>query len=269
MNIEDQLYRQLILKDSPKRIVSLVPSQTELLCDMGLKGSLVGITKFCVHPKHLKKEKAIVGGTKDVHYDKIKALAPDIIFCNKEENTLEMIQQLEKIAPVHISDIYTIDDCLELIFMYGKLFYKEEKAQEIISNIEGKREDFKDFIRKQPNLKTAYFIWKKPWMVAAKGTFIDDLLRMNNFDNYYGHLERYPEIELIEGKYKTVEVVLLSSEPFPFKEKHREMMKNYFPHAKILVVDGEAFSWYGTRLLKAFDYFKSLHRHHLNSNVSN
>lgn len=269
MNIKDQLHRQLILKDSPKRMVSLVPSQTELLFDMGLEDSIVGITKFCVHPKHLKKEKSIVGGTKDVHFDRIKSLAPDIILCNKEENTLEMIQQLEKIAPVHISDIYNIDDCLELIAMYGKLFSREEKAREIISNIEEKHEDFKYFIRNQPDLKAAYFIWKKPWMVAAKGTFIDALLRLNNFDNHYDHLERYPEIELIEGEGENVDLVLLSSEPFPFKEKHKEVMEIFFPHSKILVVNGEAFTWYGTRLIKAFDYFKSLHRHHLNSNVSN
>lgn len=269
MNIKDQLHRELILKESPKRIVSLVPSQTELLCDLGLESSIVGITKFCVHPVHLKKRKTVVGGTKDVHYDRIEALKPDIILCNKEENTLEMIQELEKIAPVHISDIYTIEDCLELIDMYGALFSKEDKAKEIGVEIEGKLEDFKMFIKHQPKLKTAYFIWKKPWMVAAKGTFIDELLSLNNFENFYGHLNRYPEIELVKGKNERVDLVLLSSEPFPFKEKHREVMRTYFPHSKIVVVDGEAFSWYGTRLLTAFDYFKSLHRDLLDYNVSN
>lgn len=269
MIIKDQLHRELILKDFPKRIISLVPSQTELLCDMGLETSIVGITKFCVHPIHLKKNKAIVGGTKDVHYDKIKVLKPDIILCNKEENTLEMIQELEKIAPVHISDIYSIDDCLELIGMYGILFSKEDKAKEIFVEIEVKLEDFKKFINNKPKLKTTYFIWKNPWMVAAKGTFIDILLSLNNFENQYRHLERYPEIELIIGKNDSVDLVLLSSEPFPFKEKHKEEMRNYFPDSKILVVDGEAFSWYGTRLFKAFDYFKLLHQDLLNCNVSN
>ncbi len=269
MNIKDQLHRELIFKESPKRIVSLVPSQTELVCDMGLEASIVGITKFCVHPKHLKKHKTIVGGTKEVHYDRIIALNPDVILCNKEENTLEMIQQLEKIAPVHISDIYTIADCLELISMYGKLFSMEEKAQDIILKIEAKHEDYNGYIKEKPKLTTAYFIWKKPWMVAANGTFINAMLRLNNFDNHFGHLDRYPEIGLIEGENESVDLVLLSSEPFPFKEKHREEMRNYFPRAKVIVVDGEAFSWYGSRLLKAFDYFKLLHRDLLNSNVSN
>jgi ABC-type Fe3+-hydroxamate transport system substrate-binding protein len=266
--MKDQLNRPIYLKSVPKRIVSLVPSQTELLYDLGLESSIVGITKFCVHPIHFKKEKTIVGGTKDVHFDKIKALHPDIILCNKEENTLEMIQQLETIAPVHISDIVTIEDCLELIGMYGAIFYKESKATEISSEIQSKYENFKEFIMDKPSLKTAYFIWKKPWMIAAKATFIDEMMHLNKFDNYYKHLKRYPEVNLLANKKESAELVLLSSEPFPFKEKHKDVMKNYFPDAKILVVDGEAFSWYGSRLLKAFDYFKSLHQNHLNWNSS-
>lgn len=267
--MKDQLNRPIQLDKIPKQIISLVPSQTELLYDLGLESSIVGITKFCVHPHHFIKEKTIVGGTKDVHFDTIKALQPDIILCNKEENTLEMIQELEHIAPVHISDIYTIEDNLELIEMYGQLFSKEEAAKTIILNIKEKYDGFKAFIRDKPTFKTAYFIWKKPWMVAAKQTFIDEMLTLNNFENYYSKLERYPEIELEETKIETAELVLLSSEPFPFKEKHKEAVRKFFPQAKILVVDGEAFSWYGSRLLKAFDYFKSLHQDHLSSNVSN
>ena len=122
--MKDQLNRSIIINETPKRIVSLVPSQTELLVDLGLEDAIVGITKFCVHPSHLKGEKAIVGGTKQVHFDRIKALNPDIILCNKEENTKAMIQELEKIATVHISDIYTIADSIELIMLYGALFSK-------------------------------------------------------------------------------------------------------------------------------------------------
>jgi ABC-type Fe3+-hydroxamate transport system substrate-binding protein len=218
-----------------------------------------------VHPHHLKKEKTIVGGTKEVHFDKIKALQPDIILCNKEENTLGMIEALEQIAPVHISAIYTIEDCLELIGMYGNIFSKESKANTIIEKIKDKHEDFKAFINDKPYLKTAYFIWKKPWMVAANHTFIDEMLRLNRFENYYEPLERYPEILLSEEKRESAALVLLSSEPYPFKETQKEDMRRYFPNAKVLVVDGEPFSWYGSRLLKAFDYFKSLHQNHLNS----
>lgn len=258
--MKDQLNRTIQLKDAPKRIVSLVPSQTELLFDLGLERDIVGITKFCVHPGHFRKEKMIVGGTKNVHFDKIKTLKPDIILCNKEENTREMILELEKIAVVHISDIVTIDDSLQLIEMYGALFSVEEKTEQIISDIKEKLKDFKTFIKTCPRLKTAYFIWKNPWMVAAKSTFIDKMLDLNNFENYYGQLERYPEIQLSEDKVETADLVLLSSEPFPFSEKHVNEVGHFFPNAKVLMVDGEAFSWYGTHLIKAFDYFKSLHQ---------
>lgn len=263
--MKDQLSRPIILNQIPTRIISLVPSQTELLYDLGLESSIVGITKFCVHPHHLKKEKSIVGGTKDVHYDKIIALQPDIILCNKEENTFEMIQELEKIATVHISDIYTIADNLELIEMYGELFSKEEEASQIIKSIDQAHKEFEEFMENSPSLKTAYFIWKKPWMVAAKRTFIDEILKINHFENYYSHLERYPEVEFNTEKIETADVVLLSSEPYPFKEEHKKLVRKFFPQAKILVVDGEAFSWYGSRLIQAFDYFKSLHQNHLNS----
>jgi len=267
--MKDQLNRTIQINGIPKRIISLVPSQTELLYDMGLESSIVGITKFCVHPVHFRKEKKIVGGTKSVHFDKIKDLNPDIILCNKEENTQEMILELEKIAPVHISDIYTMDDCLELIEMYGNLFAKEEIASQINSDIKLKYDDFKNFISNISELKTAYFIWKNPWMVAASDNFINTMLRLNSFKNYFGELTRYPEIELSEDKKETADLVLLSSEPFPFSEKHMDEVRTYFPNAKVLVVDGEMFSWYGTRLLKAFDYFKSLHQGPLKDFVSN
>ncbi|MEO8772761.1 MAG: helical backbone metal receptor, partial [Gelidibacter sp.] len=148
--MKDQLNRHIVLSETPKRIISLVPSQTELLVDLGLEDAIVGITKFCVHPVHLKGCKAIVGGTKHVHFDKIKALQPDIILCNKEENTKEMIQELEKIATVHISDIYTIEDSLELINLYGTLFSKKKNANAIIKGIRERKLEFEEFIKDKP-----------------------------------------------------------------------------------------------------------------------
>lgn len=261
MKFKDQTGRVLELNKTPKRIVSLVPSQTELLYDLGLEASVIGITKFCVHPKHFKKDKSSVGGTKQVNFKKIASLNPDIILCNKEENTLEMISQLEVIAPVHISDIYSVKDCLELIIMYGNLFHVEKKASHISEVIQIQQKDFKAFIENKPKLKTAYFIWKNPWMIAAKQTFIDEMLALNRFDNYYSYLERYPEINLKPNT--NVDLVLLSSEPYPFKEKHIKELKMFFPNAHLCLVDGEAFSWYGSRLIKAFEYFKQLHQNEL------
>ncbi len=256
---KDQLNRPLLLKETPKRIVSLVPSQTELLVDLGLEDNIVGITKFCVHPMHLKKEKQIVGGTKQIHIDRIASLKPDIILCNKEENTKEIVEACEQICNVHISDIFTIEDSLELVNQYGILFNQKEEAIKIVNEIKNKLDDFANFIKEKPGLKTVYFIWKTPWMVAANNTFVNYILELNKFDNVYKAKNRYPEVELINvAADKSVDVVLLSSEPFPFKNTHKKELQVFYPNATIALVDGEMFSWYGSRLIKAFAYFKTL-----------
>lgn len=255
----DQLNRSLKLEKIPQRIVSLVPSQTELLVDMGLREKIVGITKFCVHPEALRKEKEVVGGTKKVHFNRIKALHPDLILCNKEENTEEMVRELEKIAPVHVSDIKNIEDTIEMISQYGMIFQVEKKASEINSNIQTAFSNFQKSIEGREIKRVAYFIWKKPWMLAGKETFIDHLLQLNKLKNVCtGKHGRYPEVELPKLIEQSPEVILLSSEPFPFKEKHVEKLKKFFPHTDILLVDGEYFSWYGSRLTKAFSYFEKL-----------
>lgn len=257
--MRDQLNRKINVKSTPKRIVSLVPSQTELLVDLGLESKIVGITKFCVHPNYLKKEKTIVGGTKQINIDKIKKLTPDIILCNKEENTKEVVEVCEQICNTHVSDIYNIEDSLELMHQYGAIFNKKEEASKIITKIQKEVEDFKIFIQNKSVLKVAYFIWKNPWMVAANNTFINYLLALNNFKNVYGSKNRYPEITLDRSVIKKeVDVVLLSSEPFPFKNSHKKEVQTFYPNARIILADGEMFSWYGSRLTKAFDYFKNL-----------
>lgn len=260
LEITDQLGRKLVFEKTPQRIISLVPSQSELLVDLGLENELVGITKFCVHPKHLIKEKAIVGGTKQVHYDKIAALKPDVILGNKEENTQEMILELEKIAPVHISDIETVDDAINLIHKYGQLFDKTDRASEIVHQITERQNLFLDNVKEETSQSVAYFIWKKPWMVAGSNNFIHELLMINGFKNYFGGQTRYPEVDLKISKPETADIVMLSTEPYPFTEKHIPSIQKFFPHSKIIIVDGEMFSWYGSRLIKAFDYFKTLHQ---------
>ncbi|WP_037325239.1 ABC transporter substrate-binding protein [Salinimicrobium terrae] len=255
----DQLKRKLELKELPQRIVTLVPSQTELLVDLGLREKIVGITKFCVHPEELRKEKKVVGGTKQVHYDRIKALAPDIILCNKEENTKEMVAELEKLAPVHVSDVMTIQDSLELILQYGKIFGVTDKASEIAEEITLLREEFQKEMEHVPFRKVAYLIWKNPWMVAGRDNFIDHLLELNRFKNVFsGEDSRYPEIELEQLEQKQVELLLLSTEPFPFKSKDKEELKKEVGINEIHIVDGEYFSWYGSRLTAAFAYFRKL-----------
>ncbi|WP_298536392.1 ABC transporter substrate-binding protein [uncultured Algibacter sp.] len=259
MKIEDQINRILHINETPKRIISLVPSQTELLCDLGLQSSLVGVTKFCVHPHHIKKEVVIVGGTKQIHIDKIRGLRPDIILCNKEENTKDIVVACQSICNVHVSDIYNTNDSLELIKAYGAIFDSKETASQITDTIKEELVAFEDFIRDKPILKTAYFIWRAPWMVAANNTFVNYLLELNKFENVFEDKTRYPEVDLKEESQKReIDLVLLSSEPFPFKDLHKNEVQEYFTNATIKLVDGEMFSWYGSRLAKAFQYFKSL-----------
>lgn len=258
-SITDQLKRELHFDHPPCRIVSLVPSQTELLVDLGLEGNLVGITKFCVHPVHLRKQKKIVGGTKKVNFEKIKEVSPDIILCNKEENTKEMVGELEKIAPVHVSEIKTIPHSLELISQYGQLFEVEDMASVITGKIEKGLKELQDHVREKPTKKVAYFIWRKPWMVAGKDTFIDHLLSLNQLENIFTEeISRYPEIALSQLRSKNVELVLLSTEPFPFKERHKEELQKLLGNSEIQIVDGEAFSWYGSRMIKSFKYFRKI-----------
>jgi iron complex transport system substrate-binding protein len=242
------------------KIVSLVPSLTELLVDLGLEEHIVGITKFCIHPKNLRKDKVIVGGTKNIHLEKIKALQPDFILCNKEENTKEIVENCRKIATTHVSNICTIKDIIALIGYYGTLFSCEEKAVTLTKELQSKIKDFKRFVKDKPSLKVVYFIWKNPWMIAANNTFINHLLELTKLENCYKSESRYPEIFLEDLKTKEIDAIFLSSEPFPFKEKNNLDFKNHTENTNIVLVNGEYFSWYGSRLLKAFDYFKELRK---------
>ena len=255
----DQLGSTHSFESSPKRIVSLVPSQTELLYDLGLDDKIVGVTKFCVHPSELLKTKTVVGGTKQIHFDKINALKPDIIICNKEENTQKIVQELSKICPVWVTNIVTIADNLEMITDFGLLFDKTAAADNLKNQLGIALADFKIFINEFPVQKVAYFIWKKPYMVAGSGTFINELLTLNRFQNYFEDQERYPEISISDTSlFITLDLVLLSSEPYPFKMKDIAEFTTFFPNAKVLLVDGEYFSWHGSRLLKAIPYFKKM-----------
>ena len=243
----------------PKRIISLVPSQTELLFDLGLEEDIVGVTKFCVHPKHFLKSKTIIGGTKAVHFDKIMSLQPDIIIANKEENTEAMVLELRKICTVWVTNVVNFEDNLQMITDFGLLFNKQAEAKKWVQNIKLASTDFEQFIQQKQAKNVAYFIWAKPYMVAANQTFINEMLALSKFKNVFQDLNRYPEIEIEQIEKRTIDYIFLSSEPFPFQEKHKIALQQ-FTKAKIILVDGEYFSWHGSRILKAFSYFKSLHK---------
>jgi len=257
--VTDMMGREISLVQRPLRIVSLVPSQTELLYDLGLNNEIVGITKFCVHPESWFRTKTRVGGTKQVHYDKIAALQPDLILANKEENTQEIVDTLAADYPVWVSDIHNLQDALEMIRQVGSLTGKTAAAEAIAHNI---GTGFQQLAAKlhddeQP-VPVAYFIWRNPWMTAGSDTFISNMLSLLNWKNVFDDKRRYPEIAPEELAARKPRKILLSSEPYPFKEKHVEEIKAVLPDAEVLLVDGEMFSWYGSRLLKAPDYFASL-----------
>ena len=255
MIITDQLGRNLNLKMPARRIVSLVPSQTELLFDLGLDDEVVGITKFCIYPEHWLKEKTIVGGTKNFHIDKIKALQPDLIIANKEENTKELIEELALDFPIYISDINTVDDALQMISDVGILVGKEEQSLQTIAEIKQARISLSTQIKKDKSCY--YFIWKEPWLTVGGDTFIHAMLDEAGFISLSKHQLRYPELDI--NKITTQpDYLLLSSEPYPFKQSDADSLQSKFPDSKILLVDGTYFSWYGSRLIKAFTYLSEL-----------
>jgi ABC-type Fe3+-hydroxamate transport system substrate-binding protein len=252
-NSIDQMGYSILAPFPPKRIISLVPSQTELLAFLGLNQQTVGITRFCVHPPEWVDVKPKIGGTKRFDFDAIDRLKPDLIIGNKEENYEEGIQILKNKYPVWMSDIYTLQDALDMITHVGAITDQKEKSIKLVEDIST------SFSSTEINAgkSVLYLIWKKPWMAAGPDTFINDMLKKLGCRNVVNS-GRYPKFSDEEMKALNPDVVLLSSEPYPFSEKHFYQLKKMLPASTILLVDGEMFSWYGSRLLYACDYFKSL-----------
>lgn len=255
MVFKDQLNRTIHLSAIPKRIVSLVPSQTELLFDLELNEEIIGITKFCVHPEREVRNKTRIGGTKNVNIKKVASLLPDLIIANKEENNKSQIEELEKIAPVWISDINSFDDALTMIEQIGLITDKRKKAKEITEAIIS---SFSQLKTKKAQVKTCYLIWKDPYMTIGGDTFINNMLGRCGLKNVFEDKERYPEITLQQLSLVSCQLILLASEPYPFAQKHITQLKTYLPDAQILLVDGEMFSWYGSRMLYAAKYFQQM-----------
>lgn len=253
--VKDQLGDVITVPDFPIRIVSLVPSQTELLHDLGLGERVVGITKFCVHPKEWFETKTRIGGTKQVNIEAVKALSPDLIIGNKEENTKEDIEALGVVAPVWMSDVEKLGDALRMIIELGDLTLTQDKANNIAQSIRGSFDSFQSTIKDKTVL---YLIWKNPYMGAAEGTFIHDLLTNElGFKNVLSPQSRYPICDL-NDLIDQPDYIFLSSEPYPFKKEDLDELVQRFPASNVLLVDGEYFSWYGSRLMGTAEYFASL-----------
>ena len=255
MTFKDQMGHEVVLPDLPLRIISLVPSQTELLFDLGLGERIVGLTKFCIHPKPQVKQKVIIGGTKNFRFKTIDELQPDLIIGNKEENYKEGIEQLQQKHSVWMSDIYSLEDALQMMQQVGQLTGTEAKVQELIHGIST---GFESLQPAQPQISTAYFIWRKPYMAVGSHNIIDHMLQRCGFRNAFADLARYPEISPEQLKVANPQLILLSSEPYPFKKKHVAEFRELCPEASIKIVDGEMFSWYGSRLLHAPAYLQQV-----------
>jgi len=253
----DQMGNEIVLKEKPRRIISLVPSQTELLHYLGLENEVIGITKFCIHPENWFKTKTRIGGTKTINIEKVKQLKPDLIIGNKEENVQSQIEELQKYFPVWMSDIYSLKDAYRMIECMGNVTDTTKDSIVLVNAIQQGFESIKNKVASQNKL--VYLIWNNPLIAVGSNTFINYILNEIGFENAMKE-NRYPVITSEYLKTLNPHFIFLSSEPFPFKEKHIKELQKNLPDAKILLVDGEMFSWYGSRLLQAPKYFNELMR---------
>lgn len=253
----DQLGRAVEIPENPQRIVSLVPSQSEFLHSLGLEQEVLGITKFCVHPEHWYKNKKRIGGTKKLDIQAIKDLNPELIVANKEENSKEDIEALIAAGyPVWISDIYNFEDALDMMRRLGQIVGKQSESQKLIARIQAAKHQL---AKNKQNCRVLYLIWDRPFMGVGSQTYIHDMLEgILGWSNVLATKKRYPELTIEEIRELHPERILLSSEPYPFAQKHLEDYSILFPKSRIELVDGEYFSWYGSRMLLAMDYFKAL-----------
>lgn len=267
MHFVDQLNRNIELHSfPPKRIISIVPSQTELLYDLGLDEEVLGITKFCIHPETWFRTKTRVGGTKQLHVQLIHDLQPDLIIANKEENLRDQVEELAKEFPVWISDIKDLQDAYDMIKSVGELVGKSESSINLIESIKSTFQKYllhEDSGQVVPN--ATYLIWKDPYMTIGGDTFISNMMKVCGMKNMFEGEKRYPEITINDLSTGNCQLLLLSSEPYPFNQKHLQELQPQLPSTKILLVDGEMFSWYGSRLKLVPAYFRQLRQLVFNS----
>jgi len=231
-----------------------VPSQTELLFELGLDEEVAGITHFCIHPDHQYRQKPKIGGTKKIKIAAIRELNPDLIIANKEENDKAQVETLKAEFPVWVSQVSDLPSALRMIESVGKLVGKTDKARQMAHDI---RQGFEQ-LPAVDGLSTLYFIWRKPYMAVGGDTFIHYMLTRIGLENVLKTKTRYPELMPETIQQMNPELIMLSSEPYPFKEHHIRELQQIVPKATIRLVDGSMFSWYGSRMLKAVNYMETL-----------
>jgi ABC-type Fe3+-hydroxamate transport system substrate-binding protein len=210
------------------RIISLVPSLTELLYEFGLEDEVVGITKFCVHPAHWFKNKKRVGGTKNVKPKAIFELNPDLIIANKEENVKEQVESLAENFDVLLTEINDLQAAVDAVLEIGRIVDKNNEATILAAKIRNRFETLSSKVHSKRKKSAVYFIWKDPYMVAAGGTFINEMMGYCGFENIFSQVKRYPVVDLSEIKAMKFDTIILSTEPYPFNQTHKELFQNIF-----------------------------------------
>lgn len=258
MRVTDQTGRQVDISEAPRRIVSCVPSITELIAGLGAETRLIGRTKFCIHPSSLSGTVEVIGGTKNLKIEKIIALRPDLIVVNKEENIKEQVEALFGVAPVYVSDVADLEDNYILIRDLSLILGLKQKGEALNNSISRGFERLSGKIAGLPGVSCLYLIWKNPWMSVGGDSIISNVMRACGLENVLALHTRYPELQEEMMKELKPDVVLLSSEPFPFSDKHIAEIKSILPDSHVVTVDGTMFSWYGSRMDKAPDYLGQL-----------
>ena len=238
-------------KEHP-RLVSLVPSWTETLYSWGFDGEVIGVTKWCVHPKELVARAEKVGGTKDPDVARIVALKPDLVVCDHEEQRKEDVEALREAGiDVFVSDVRSVRDSLNDIRKLGDAVGKDEAAASLVARIEASVAEL-ERARASPPIPVYVPIWRRPWMTLTRDTYAHSVLELAGARNVFGEEEgRYPERGPEEAIEAGARAALLPTEPYPFGEKidaaSEELVDAGFPRERIHIVDGEALTWYGAR----------------------
>lgn len=235
------------------RIVSLVPSITELLCDLGLAEQIVGRTGFCIHPREVVRRIPKVGGTKTVDIDKVRALAPTHVIVNVDENEKTTADAIARFVP-HLIVTHPLAplDNLKLYRQIGAAFGREQESEALCARFQAAYDEAKSRSYEMRNV--LYLIWKDPWMTVSRDTYISRTLALFGFDT--APLEttaRYPELTLNEPWLASVGLVLLSTEPYAFRERHLQEISARLGRPALLI-DAEMTSWYGSRAIRGLGY---------------
>lgn len=242
------------------RIVSLVPSVTELVCELGLADRLVGRTGFCVHPRDAVKRISKVGGTKDVDLDKVRSLEPTHVILNVDENRREDADALAKFVP-HLIVTHPLapSDNLALYRLIGGVFAREREAERLCREFEEEHAKLLAAAGSFRPQRVVYLIWKKPWMTVSRDTYVSRMLELVKWNTVPERgADRYPRIDLEGPVLDDAELVLLSSEPYMFREKHVAELRDTaaVQGKKLALIDGEMTSWYGSRAIRGLDYLR-------------